>query len=215
MEKKDEFFLVCTHPLQGTLRQGRRRGGEEGVVLLLRAAVGGTRLRMRDVLQADRALADLVELAAPAASASRFPASSLRFPLPRQQPPLPASPPAASASPPRATATRELSLQFPKKKKTAKDAPTRARRASRRRRPGAGRRARCGCRCRRRRACGRASGGLSSFFTPFFCFFGFRDSEFSLLPLCPFPSSTFSLSFLPTLALLPSARALELASTCL
>ena len=79
--------------------------------------MGGTRLRMRDVLQADRALADLVELAAPAASASRFPSSSLRFPLPRQQPPLPASPPAASASPPRATATRELSLQFPKKKK--------------------------------------------------------------------------------------------------
>ena len=97
MEKKDEFFLVCTHPLQGTLRQGRRRGGEEGVVLLLRAAVGGTRLRMRDVLQADRALADLVELAAPAASASCFPAGSLRFP--------------ASSD------GDSLSLQFPKKRK--------------------------------------------------------------------------------------------------
>jgi len=159
----------------------------------------------------------------------RWPTSSSS---PRRQPPLPASPPAASASRFPASSLRfpAGSLRFPassdgdsrtlspiskKKKKTAKDAPTRARRASRRRRPGAGRRARCGCRCRRRRACGRASGGLSSFFTPFFCFFGFRDSEFSLLPLCPFPSSTFSLSFLPTLALLPSARALELASTCL
>ena len=158
----------------------------------------------------------------------RWPTSSSS---PRRQPPLPASPPAASASRFPASSLRfpAGSLRFPassdgdsrtlsnfqKKKKTAKDAPTRARRASRRRRPGAGRRARCGCRCRRRRACGRASGGLSSFFTPFFCFFGFRDSEFSLLPLCPFPSSTVSLSFLPTLALLPSARALELASTCL
>lgn len=59
--------------------------------------MGGTRLRMRDVLQADRALADLVELAAPAASASCFPAGSLRFP--------------ASSD------GDSLSLQFPKKRK--------------------------------------------------------------------------------------------------
>ena len=113
--KKDEFFLVCTHPLQGAPRQGRRRGGEEGVVfLLLRAAVGGTRLRMRDVLQADRALADLVELATPAASASGFPASSLRFPLPRQQPPLPRRQPPLPRLERRRLAN---SLQFPPQKR--------------------------------------------------------------------------------------------------
>ena len=112
----------------------------------------------------------------------RWPTSSSS---PRWQPPLPASPPAASASPPRATATLSLS-PISKKKKTAKDAPTRARRASRRRRPGAGRRARCGCRCRRRRACGRASGGLSSFFTPFFfVFLGFETVSFPFFLFVP------------------------------
>lgn len=102
-------------------------------------------------------------------------AGSLRFLLPRRQPPLPR------------LERRRLSLSpISKKKKTAKDAPTRARRASRRRRPGAGRRARCGCRCRRRRACGRASGGLSSFFTPFFfVFLGFETVSFPFFLFVP------------------------------
>ena len=89
--------------------------------------------------------------------------------------------------PPRPTPPAEeiISLQLPKRKKRTKNAPGRARRASRRLRPGAGPRARCGCRCRRRQACGRASSGL--FFSPPF-FEKERESRVSF-----FPSSSLSL----------------------
>ena len=142
----------------------------------------------------------------PAASASRFPASSLRFPLPRRQPPLPRLERRRLAN----------SLQFPKKKRKRQRTHQHALDA---RAVDAGR-AQVGEHDVVVGAAGdeRVAALLEAcrVFSPrFFCFFGFRDSEFPLLPLCPFPSSTFSLSFLPTLALLPSARALELASTCL